>query len=209
MKGLLQHEYGGAPVRHALVRGGLDKPTEPPLIPLALPKDVQLNFLPDGETLERMLVEDRLDALLSIYIPPNFLQGSPEIMRLFPNYREALKNYSTSTPASSRSCTRWPCAKIFIALIRGSSTQPVRCILPSKKRSRLENFTTQISLKLGLPWLLDHVEEAQAVFGKDWWAYGIEPNRATLTALGQYVCEQGLSTRAVMPEEMFLKEFFN
>ena len=97
MKGLLQHEYGVHQSDMHWYVGGLDKPTEPPLIPLALPKDVQLNFLPDGETLERMLVEDRLDALLSIYIPPSFLQGSPKIMRLFPNYREAEKLFYQRT----------------------------------------------------------------------------------------------------------------
>jgi 4,5-dihydroxyphthalate decarboxylase len=59
------------------------------------------------------------------------------------------------------------------------------------------------ALRLSLPWLIDHVEEAWQVFGKDFWAYGLEPNRPTLDALGRYVHEQGLSPRRVHAEEIF------
>ena len=40
-------------------------------------------------------------------------------------------------------------------------------------------------------------------FGKDFWAYGIEPNRPTWEAIGRYVHEQGLAPRVVLPEELF------
>ena len=60
------------------------------------------------------------------------------------------------------------------------------------------------ALRLGLPWLLNHVEELWDVFGESWWSYGLEANRPTLTALGRYVHEQGISPRIVTPEEMYL-----
>jgi 4,5-dihydroxyphthalate decarboxylase len=59
------------------------------------------------------------------------------------------------------------------------------------------------ALRLSLPWLIDHVEEAWQVFGKDFWAYGLEPNRPTLDAIGRYVHEQGLSPRRVRADEIF------
>jgi 4,5-dihydroxyphthalate decarboxylase len=59
------------------------------------------------------------------------------------------------------------------------------------------------ALQLSLPWLLDHVEEARRAFGKDFWSYGLEPNRPTLAALGRFVHEQGLSPRTVSPDELF------
>ena len=62
------------------------------------------------------------------------------------------------------------------------------------------------ALRLGLPWLLEHVEELWSVFGDNWWSYGVEANRATLTALGQYVFEQGISPRVVTPEDMYVPE---
>jgi 4,5-dihydroxyphthalate decarboxylase len=60
------------------------------------------------------------------------------------------------------------------------------------------------ALHLTLPFLIDHVEETWRVFGKDFWAYGLAPNRPALAALGQYVFEQHLSPRLVAPEELFV-----
>src|SRR4029077_15046413 len=60
------------------------------------------------------------------------------------------------------------------------------------------------ALAVSLPWLIDHVEESRRVFGRDFWAYGIEPNRAAFEALCRYVQEQGLAPRRVTPEELFV-----
>jgi len=59
------------------------------------------------------------------------------------------------------------------------------------------------ALRVALPWLIDHVEEAWRVFGNDFWAYGLEPNRPTFEAVGRYVHEQGLSPRVVSADELF------
>jgi 4,5-dihydroxyphthalate decarboxylase len=59
------------------------------------------------------------------------------------------------------------------------------------------------ALRLALPFLIDHVEETWRIFGKNFWAYGLEANRTTLAALGHYVHEQGLSPRPVTADELF------
>jgi len=59
------------------------------------------------------------------------------------------------------------------------------------------------ALRVALPWLIDHVEETWRSFGRDFWAYGLEPNRATFEAIGRYVHEQGLSPRVVAADELF------
>ena len=41
------------------------------------------------------------------------------------------------------------------------------------------------------------------MFGKDFWAYGVEPNRPTWAAIGRYVHEQGLAPRVVGADELF------
>ncbi len=97
MKGMLADDYGVSQADMEWFIGGLDKPTETPLIPLATPPGVRLHFLGPGETLEKMMAEKRLDALLSIYIPPSFLAGSPDVKRLFPDYRAVEKDYFART----------------------------------------------------------------------------------------------------------------
>jgi 4,5-dihydroxyphthalate decarboxylase len=62
------------------------------------------------------------------------------------------------------------------------------------------------ALRLSLPWLINHIEETWRVLGKNFWAYGLEPNRAALEAIGQYVYEQGLSPRVVGADELFAPE---
>jgi 4,5-dihydroxyphthalate decarboxylase len=47
------------------------------------------------------------------------------------------------------------------------------------------------------------MEREQAIIGRDWYPYGIEPNRPTIEALLQYLHEQGLASRRVALEELF------
>jgi 4,5-dihydroxyphthalate decarboxylase len=61
------------------------------------------------------------------------------------------------------------------------------------------------ALMTSLPWLIDYVEETQRVFGKDFWAYGIEANRPAFEALCRYVHEQGLAPHRVTPEDLFVR----
>ena len=61
------------------------------------------------------------------------------------------------------------------------------------------------ALRLSLPWLIDHIEETRGAMGTDFFAYGIEPNRPALTAIGQYLHGQGLAPRIVAPEELFVE----
>lgn len=201
MRGMLQHDYGVSAADMHWFMGGLSTFTEKPLIPLDLPKNVRLDFLAAGKTLESMFEAGELDALLSIYIPSMFLKSSPRIARLFPKFKEVEQGYYRRT-------------NIFPIMHTVVIREDVHREHPWVAKSLYRAFSEAKQLAVGglydtdalhlaLPWLLDHVEEAWRVFGKDYWAYGLEPNRPTLTAIGEYVHEQGLSPRIVTPDEMF------
>lgn len=201
LRGTLQHDFGVQPSDMHWFMGGLSTFTEQPLIPLSLPQDVQLDFLPRGATLEGMFEAGELDALLSIYIPSLFLKGSPRIARLFPNFKEVEQDYYRRTgifPIMHTVVLRedvykehpWAARSIYRAFC-------------AAKDLAIEGLYDTDALQLALPWLLDYVEESWRVFGRDFWSYGLAPNRPTLAALGRYVHEQGLSPRTVVPEELF------
>ena len=201
MRGMLSDEYGIEAKDMHWYMGGLVKPTEPPLIPLNLPPDIKLEFLPDGETLEQMMVEGRLDALLSIYIPTLFENSWPDIQRLYPNFKDVEKEYYRRTG-------------IFPVMHTIALKQEVVDANPWVPASLYEAFSKARdiavdglwdtdALRLALPWLMDHVEEAWDVFGKDFWAYGLEANRPALDAIGRYVYEQHFSPRVVTAEEIW------
>jgi len=202
MKGMIQDEYGVAPHEMRWFMGGLDAPTQAPLIPFTPPPGVSLELLPDGKTLEAMMEGGELDALFSIYLPKIFLNGSPNCKRLWPNFKEVEKDYYRRTkifPIMHTIAMRsdvieahpWAPKALYHALIEARDIA-------------VEGLYDTDALRLALPWLLDHVEEAWSVFGEDFWAYGLEANRPTLEALGRYVFEQGLSPRVVAAEELFM-----
>jgi 4,5-dihydroxyphthalate decarboxylase len=201
MKGMLQHDYGVAAQDIHWFIGGLDAPTQPPLLPLNLPKEIKIDFLGEGKTLEAMMAAGELDALFSLYIPESFLRGEPHIVRLFDNPKAVAQDYYRRT-------------KIFPIMHTVVIRKDIHHANPWVAKSLYQAFCEARdiateglydtdALHLTLPFLIDHVEETWRIFGKDFWSYGLEPNRPTLAAIGQYVHGQHLSPRPVKPEEIF------
>ena len=201
MRGMLQHDYGVKAQDMHWFMGGLNSFVEPPLIPLDLPKDIRLDFLSGAQTLERMFAAGELDALLSLYIPKLFLERHPNIARLFPNYKEAEQDYYRRTgifPIMHTVVLRedvyrdhpWAARSLYKAFVQARDVA-------------VDGLYDTDALRVALPWLIDHVEETWRVFGHDFWAYGLEPNRPTFAAVGRYVHEQGLCPRVVSADELF------
>jgi 4,5-dihydroxyphthalate decarboxylase len=205
LRGMLQHDYGVRAADMHWFMGGLNTFVEPPLIPLNLPPAIRLDFLESGATLEKMFAAGELDALLSLYIPHMFLEGSPQIARLFPDYRAVEEDYYRRTrifPIMHTVVVRedvhrehpWAAASLYKAFC-------------AARDLAVNGLYDTDALRLSLPFLLHHVEETWALFGKDFWPYGIAANRPTWAAVGQYVHEQGLGPRPVTPDEMFAPGF--
>jgi 4,5-dihydroxyphthalate decarboxylase len=202
MRGMLQHDYGIASEDMHWFMGGLNTFVEKPLIPLNLPPKIKLDFLDKGQTLEGMFAAGELDALLSLYIPNLFLRGSPGIARLFPDYRQVEQEYYRRTgifPIMHTVVVRedvhrahpWVAASLYQAFC-------------AARDLAVDGLYDTDALRVALPWLISHVEKTRQVFGNDFWAYGLEPNRPTWDAIGRYVHEQGLAPRPVAPEELFV-----
>jgi 4,5-dihydroxyphthalate decarboxylase len=201
MRGMLQHDYGVKPQDMHWLMGGLNSFVEPPLIALNLPNDIRLDFLSGKQTLERMFAAGELDALLSLYIPKLFIERSPTIARLFPNYKDVEQDYYRRTgilPIMHTVVLRedvyrahpWAARSIYRAFVEARDLA-------------VSGLYDTDALRVALPWLIDHVEEARRIFGEDFWAYGLEPNRPAFEAIGRYVHEQGLSPRVVSADELF------
>ena len=201
IKGLMQHEYGVSPQQMTWFMGGQDTPAPAPLVPLDLPDDIHLEFIPEDKTLEGMLADGELDALFATYIPNLFLSGSPTIARLFPNFKEVEQDYYRRT-------------RIFPIMHTVVIREDVHREHPWVATSLYEAFSQAKDLAVGglydtdalaltLPFLIDHLEESRRIFGSDYWSYGVESNRPALEGLSQYVVDQGLAPRVVSTEELF------
>jgi len=201
MKGLLSDEYGVWAEDLHWFMGGLEAAVQNPLLPLNLPAKFKLEMLTSGVTLEDMMARGELDALFSIYLPPSFLRGDQHIERLFPEYKKAEQAYYKKTgifPIMHTVVLRrdiheanpWAARNLFAAF-------------EAAKDLAIEGLYDTDALHLTLPFLLDHIEENWRTFGEDFWAYGYEANKATLSALGRWVHDQGLSPRVVEAQEIF------
>ena len=201
IKGMLAHDHGVAAEDIHWIIGGLDAPTQRPLLPLDLPASVKIDFLPEGKTLEAMMAAGELDALFSLHIPESFLRGAPHVRRLFADHKAVEQDYYRRT---------WIFPIMHTVVIREDVyrkdpwvAQSLYDAFCAARDIALQGLYDTDALHLSLPFLIDHVEETWRVFGKDFWSYGLEPNRPTLAALGDYVHEQHLSPRKVAPEELF------
>jgi 4,5-dihydroxyphthalate decarboxylase len=57
-----------------------------------------------------------------------------------------------------------------------------------------------------IPWAHEHAQAGLDILGKDYFPYGIEPNRKTLEAFLSYAYEQGVCKRHLTVEELFPKQ---
>jgi 4,5-dihydroxyphthalate decarboxylase len=199
MRGMLQDEYGLRAEDMRWFLGRLNSATDPiNTDPSGLPAEA----IRPEQTLEGMLQTSELDALMSLYIPEAFEAGAPWIARLFPNFKQAEQE-------SYRRTRIFPI--MHTVVIRREVYDANPWIAASLYRAFCEARDLAVgglydtdALRLSLPWLIDHVEEARRELGPDFWSYGLEPNRSTWQAIGRYVAEQGLSPRAVSADELFL-----
>jgi len=201
IRGFLQHDYGVHARDIEWFIGGLETPAPAAALPAGVPDDVKVQLLPAPRTLSGMRAAGELDALISLYIPESFLAGAPHIARLFRNPKEVAKDYYGRTGI-------FPI--MHTVVIRGDVHAEHPWVANSLYQAfsaardlAIEGLYDTDALHLSLPFLIDHVEDTWRVFGKDFWSYGLAPNRPALAAIGQYVYEQHLSPRPVMPEELF------
>src|SRR5437899_2163186 len=75
----------------------------------------------------------------------------------------------------------------------------------AKQRSiaRLSDITASHA---PLAWLAPHAERMKALFGEDFWPYGLEKNRKTLQAFVDFALEQAVCHRNIALEELLTKQ---
>ena len=202
LKGLLQDEYGVKPEDMQLVHRRPQHADGTAARSAQSAGNIALEFLPRGQTLEALFEEGKLDALFAILLPQLFLGGSPQIARLFPNHREVEEDYYRRTnilPIMHTVVIRKDVYRDhpFVA------ASLYRAFLAARDRA-LEPLLRHRRAEVSLPFLIDHIEQSRRIFGDDFWAYGVEPNRPALDALCRYVHEQGLAPRRTKPDDLFV-----
>jgi len=200
-RGLLSDDFGVRSQEIHWRRGGMDKPGLAERTPIKLSADIDLQPIPDDKTLSGMLVAGDLDAMIAARAPAPFLQGAPNIARLWPDFRAAEEDYFKRTGL-------FPI--MHLIGIRRSIVEKHPWIGPSvlkaftrAKAIALEEMEDVGISRASLPWLPCDVAHSKEIMGPDIWPYGYPANKKAVDCMLRWSVEQGLSHRAANPEDLF------
>ncbi len=205
MRGLLAHEYGVPPDALTWYFGGYDEP-EPftQRVPFDVPPGVRVETIPSDASLNKLLVDGEIDALMGARPPRAFRDGAPSVARLFPNPQQVELDYYRRTgifPIMHTVVVKrevyerapWVAMSLYRAFVAAKAVGRQRLTLPN-------------AVYCSMPWLLLQLEELEATMGSDPFPYGLEANRLVLETFLQYALEQGLLARALTVDELFAPE---
>jgi 4,5-dihydroxyphthalate decarboxylase len=195
MRGILEHEYG-VPLKSIEWFAELDDD-----IDVAMPADLRLTRLPHAKSVETMLAEGELDAVLHSDLIKPFLAKDARVARLFPDHKNEEITYYRKTgifPIMHVLGLRqsvveqypWVAINLFNAFTEAKAIA----------MQRMQNPRI-----VPLAWYRDVLEEQETILGRDPWEYGLtDKNRKTLETLIGYSHEQGLIRQKPTLEQLFL-----
>jgi 4,5-dihydroxyphthalate decarboxylase len=137
-------------------------------------------------------------------MPTSFIERSPNVRRLFADYVREEQSYFAKTAIFPIMHT----VVIRCDVLVGHPwvAQSLTKAFVAAQEIAYRDLYDTTALKTMLPWLTAHVEQTRAVMRADnYWPYGLERNRETLSRFLRYSYEQGLLPRRVEPEELFAR----
>lgn len=200
-RGLLLHEYGVTPDSIEWFSGTQDGLQRPSRIDFDLPESVVLHRMPIEQDMGPMLDKGELDAIISPNAPHSLDADPAPVRRLFNDYRQTEKEYFQRTGIFPIMHTVVLRREVFEAN-PWAATSLYQAFVEAKEWAYAQIIETD-ALKITLPWVVAETEETRRIMGRDFWPYGIEPNRLSLQALPQYLHEQHLISRIPEIEELF------
>lgn len=199
VRGILADQHGVAPSDIRWRSGGLERPGGRERIAIDVRPEIDLRAVDRGSTLSGMLAGGELDGLVSPRPPSCFLDGHPEVRRLWPDHREAERRFYQDTGL-------FPIMHVVAVRRELSARHPwlaanVYRAFAEAKRLAIWDLEQTNFLRVTLPWIdLDGVRD---LMGPDFWPYGLEANRAELEVAARWSFEEGLAARRLEPTELF------
>jgi 4,5-dihydroxyphthalate decarboxylase len=198
MRGILQHEYG-VPLDTIEWVCELDE-----TIDFEPPRHWKITRLPQEQSVERMLAEGELDAVLHPDLIHPLVEHDPRVARLFPDYRQEETAFYKRTGifpimhvlGIRREVTEkhpWVAVTMFNAFEKAKAVAMKRMTNP-----RI----------VPLAWYREAWEEQETLLGPDPWEYGLtDKNCFNLETLIGFANEQGLIRRNLTLDELFIDVF--
>jgi 4,5-dihydroxyphthalate decarboxylase len=195
LRGMLEQEYG---VPHKSIDWYADLDEDIDFTP---PEGLRLTRVPDDKSVETMLAEGELDALLHPDIIDPIVNKDPRVGRLFEDPKAAEIEYYKRTG-------------IFpIMHIMGFKKEVVeqhpwvpRSLFKAFEQAKAIGMKRMRNPRVApLAWYQEALDEQERLLGPDPWQYGLgEANVKNIETLMGYSHEQGLISRMIPMNELFL-----
>lgn len=200
-RGMLEDEYGVDLSDVTWVQGNMHSagthgnPHAPPLLrPIKLENNA-------SASLSQLLSRGEIDATLGALIPDT-LGVDPDVVRMFPNFREVEIDYYKRTKIHPI---------MHLIVIRKSvfeknpwMAKPLYEAFEASKRSMWEKLQYSGAQRVMLPWLYAEIDTIKQTFGDDPWPYGLKANMPTLTKAIEYMHRDAMIARKPAMDELFV-----
>jgi 4,5-dihydroxyphthalate decarboxylase len=198
MRGLLEKQYG---VPHTSVEWVAELDEDVDFTP---PPGLKLTRLPNDKSVESMLAEGELDAVIHSSIIKPFAAGDPRVGRLWPDYKQEEMAFYKKTGI-------FPIMHVMgikREIVERHPWVPINMYHAFNKSKEIAMERMKNPRIVPLAWYQEALEEQVALLGPDPWEYGLtERNRKTLEMLAGFSHEQGLTPRRMSLDELFLPVF--
>ncbi|MBN9084164.1 MAG: hypothetical protein BGP04_13905 [Rhizobiales bacterium 62-17] len=202
MRGWMHNEAGVQLPDVHWYQAGANAPGRVEKVELNLPTGVEITRVAD-KSLSEMLASGEIDCAIIARPPTCFLEGHPDVERLYPDYLGMEEEYYQRTKV-------WPIMHIIAVQKHIIDENPwvarnlVNAFEESKRRS-VERLLDPAVSRYPLAWLPTYGRKMRDMFGGDPFPFGIEANRPTFEQMLLYTYQQGIAHKHVKPEDLFPK----
>ncbi|MDH7794351.1 MULTISPECIES: ABC transporter substrate-binding protein [unclassified Beijerinckia] len=202
MRGWMHNEAGVKLQDVHWYQAGANAPGRVEKVELNLPPGVEITRVAD-KSLSQMLASGEIDCAIIARPPTCFLEGHPDVVRLYPDYLGMEEEYYQRTKV-------WPIMHIIAVQKHIVDENPwvarnlVNAFEESKRRS-VERLLDPAVSRYPLAWLPTYGRKMRDMFGGDPFPFGIEANRPTFEQMLLYTYQQGIAHKHVTPEDLFPK----
>lgn len=205
IRGILEDEYGIAPTDVKWVIAKKDSSAADAgnvsTQESVLPDDIEFVEGSAGLDESDLLETGEVDALFHAAQPRCFLEGHPDVGRLFPDSRTAERAYFAKTGI-------FPIMHAVAVKNSAAQKHPWLAEAVFNAYSEAKALSFQKMFQTGwifdsLPWYGQELEETRSLMGDNFYSYGIDSNRKALETLFRYSYQQGLASRVLTIEELF------
>ena len=198
MRGILEHEYG-VPHKSVEYFAELDEDIE--FTPHA---DLKITRLPHAKSVETMLAEGELDAVIHSSIIKPFAAKDPRVGRLFPDFKNEEITYYKKTGI-------FPIMHVLGVkqeIVDQHPWVPINMFQAFQCAKAIAMARMANPRIVPLAWYREAWEEQEQILGPDPWEYGLgDKNRHTIETLAGYSHEQGLTRRRLTADDLFVSVF--